>query len=72
MVDKNQSFLLQMKEMKVENLGKLFYLRCFNQVPTKGSLKKIAPIELKVTPKSGALLIPDYFYDYKKFFNYLA
>lgn len=35
--------------------------------PSKGNLKKYAQFELTFTPKSGAMLIPDYFYDHKKF-----
>lgn len=46
------------------------YLRCFNVVPAEDNLKKVAKYQLLQTEKSGALLIPEYFYDYKKFHNY--
>lgn len=71
MIDNKQSYLLKMPNMKKENLGQLFFLRCFNLAATKGANAKVADKELVFTPKSGAILIPDYFYDYKKFHNYL-
>jgi len=42
LVNDKQSFVLKNEHMKKENLGKLFFLRCFDMAPSKGNLKKIA------------------------------
>lgn len=35
--------------MRKENLGQLFFLRCFDLISTKGTYKKVAKYELKFT-----------------------